>query len=204
MRAATLVRTGLVAAILAGLVPVSAGAEPLPVPPAGYAYRPAAECPFASVVYMACEDQMQRLGEALTKAKADDKLLLVVIGADWCPWCRALEKLLPTDQVLARKDEIFDFPARYAFVNIATSAVVKGKKFPVPSGDAVLDLLMAQAKAARPRSIPYLVIVDPKSGTLQHRGSDDLEDPWNKAGGHDPSKIREVLRATYSQLRPTG
>ena len=202
MRAAKFLAAGVVAMGLSGL-PIGAVADPLALPPAGYAYQSTTDCPFPGVVYMACEDQMQRLAGALATARAEDKVLLVVIGADWCPWCRALEKLLPTDQILGRKDGLFDFTARYAMTNIATSAVTKGKKTVVPSGEAAVDLLMARAGAPRPRAIPYLVIIDPKTGNVAHRKSSDLEDPWNKEGGHDAGRVREFLRAAYAQLRPS-
>ena len=205
MRRSTGIWIALLTVLLAGKpTPPAEATSDLVVPPAGYSYQAVVDCPFPGVVYQACEDQMQRLATNLAAAKAEGKLLLVVLGADWCPWCRALERLLPSDQVLARKDELFDFPARYAITNIATSAVSKGKKVPVPSGEAVVSLLMSHANAARPRSIPYLVIIDPKSGGVVHRNSADLEDPWNKDGGHDASKIREELRAAYATLRPAG
>ena len=150
----------LFAMALAGLVSTSpAAADPLVVPPAGYAYSPASGCPFPGVVYQACEDQMQRFASALEAAKAQDKVLLVVLGADWCPWCRALDKMLPSDKVLGHKDEKFDFAARYALVNIAVSASSKGKHVRVPSGEAVADLVMARAGGKKPPGIPYFLIV---------------------------------------------
>ena len=193
--------TALVLAALSVASPVHA--DPLVVPPAGYAYTPTDGCPFDGVAYHACEDQMQRFASALAAAKAQEKVLLVVLGADWCPWCRALDKMLPTDKVLGFKDERFDFPARYAIVNIAVSASAKGKRVRVPSGEAVSDLVMARAKGKKPAGIPYFLIVDPKSGAASHRKTDDLEDPFdNKSSGHDPEKIREALKAAYAQLRP--
>ena len=52
--------------------------------------------------------------------------------------------------------------------------------------------------------IPYLLIVDPRSGAVVHRQTGDLEDTWSNTGGggHDPEKIRDVLRAAHAKLRP--
>ena len=180
----------------------SAG-DALTVPPQGYAYAATAGCPFAGKSYAPCEDQMQRLAGALEKAKADGKLLLIVLGADWCPWCRSLEKLLPTDQVLARKDAQFDYAGAFAYTNIATSALNDGKRVTVPSGAAVEALLFGRSRAPRAsRSIPYFVIVDPRSGDVYHRDTGDLEDTFNVEQTHDAAKIRDVLRQAHAQLRP--
>ena len=200
-----------IAAVVAAMSGVHVASLPaaapagLTVPPPGYVYTATAECPFPGEVYQACEDQMQRFAAALQAAKAEGKLLLVVLGADWCPWCRALDKLLPTDQVLARKDEQFDYAGRYAMVNIAVSAVAKGKRITVPSGEAVAALVMSRAKGKRSGGIPDLLIIDPRSGDAINRKTDDLEDTWsNKGGGHDAAKVRDALREAHAKLRPTG
>jgi thiol-disulfide isomerase/thioredoxin len=204
MRLSTIMLVLVSILTVGGLLSAPVHASDLIVPPANYAYAPAADCPYAGVVYQACEDQMQRFASAFQAAKAEKKVLLVVIGADWCPWCRVLEKLLPTDQVLSRKDELFDFPARYAMVNIAESAITHGKKASVPSGEAVYALLLARAGKPRPRAIPHLMIVDPKSGQVVDLKSSEVVDPWNKDGGHDAGMIREALRAAYAKLRPAS
>lgn len=192
---------------LAGLILASpAGqlrAEDLSVPPPGYTYRAPAECPFPTVRYAACEDQMQRLADALAKAKSQGKLLLVVMGADWCPWCKSLHELLPSDKVLSHTGDGFDYAGRYTHTHIATSAVAGGKRVGISSGIAAEDLLVARSGAPRQtRSIPYLAIVDPASGKVLHRGMDDLEDSWNVEQAHDPAKLRQVLRDSHAKLRP--
>ena len=195
----------LAVAVWAARLPAPSLAADLVVPPPGYAYQAAADCPFPGVVYQACEDQMQRFAAALQAAKAEGKLLLVVLGADWCPWCRALDKLLPTDQVLARKDEQFDYAGRYGMVNIAVSALSKGKRITVPSGEAVAAFVMSRAAGKRSGGIPDFLIIDPRSGEAVHRKTDDLEDTWsNKGGGHDPGKVRDALREAHAKLRPAG
>ncbi len=37
------------------------------------------------------------VGEAMTRAKAENKQVLLLFGANWCPYCRALHGLLETD-----------------------------------------------------------------------------------------------------------
>jgi glutaredoxin len=203
MLRATSALFALLTLLLAGHPSPAVGGDVLAVPPPGYTYAPAADCPFAGVTYTPCEDQMQRLASATDKAKAEGKLLLIVLGADWCPWCKSLEKLLPSGDVLARKDAQFDYAATYAYTNIATSAVAKGKRIAIPSGTAVETLLFGRSKMKRQsNSIPYIIVLDPKSGAVFHRGMGDLEDTFNVAQAHDVTKIRDLLRAAHAQLRP--
>ena len=193
----------LTAMALAVVSPPRSMADALIIPPPGYTYAAAADCPFAGVSYTPCEDQMQRLAGATEIAKTDGKLLLLVLGADWCPWCRSLEKLLPTNDVLARKDGQFDYAGTFAYTNIAVSAVAKGKKVAIPSGTAAETLLLGRSRIKRQsRSIPYLIVLDPKSGDVFHRDTGDLEDTFNVSQTHDVAKIRDVLRVAHAQLRP--
>jgi len=63
---------------------------------------------------------------ALTKAKKEDKVLMMVLGADYCPWCRKFErktlnstllkKRLQTEVVTLVVDKKFDvesFPEKF-------------------------------------------------------------------------------------------
>lgn len=177
-------------------------ADDLKLPPPGYVFRAPAQCPFAGVTYAPCEDQMQRLANAAATAKADNKLLLIVLGADWCPWCRSLETMIPSAKVLGHKSEGFDYGARFALTNIATSAVAGAKRIDIASGLAVEDWLLARSGTPRQSdAIPYLAVLDPVSGKVTHRATGDLQDPWDVAQTHDAEKLRAALREAYATLR---
>ncbi len=51
-------------------------------------------CDDTGKVYKACADQGAVYDKALAKAMADRKNLVVVLGAEWCPWCLSLHKIL--------------------------------------------------------------------------------------------------------------
>ena len=105
--------------------------------------------------------------------------------------------------VLARKDGQFDYAGTFAYTNIAVSAVAKGRKIAIPSGTAVEGLLLGRSRIKRQsRSIPFFIVLDPKSGDVFHRGTGDLEDTFNVAQTHDVAKIRDLLRTAHAQLRP--
>ncbi|MBK8198839.1 MAG: hypothetical protein IPK75_10735 [Acidobacteria bacterium] len=58
--------------------------------------------------YDECSNQLDLFNAALDRANAEDKALLVVIGAEWCGWCRAFDAHLdgatgPYDRLNAKK-----------------------------------------------------------------------------------------------------
>lgn len=58
--------------------------------------------------YDECSNQMDLFSAALARAKAEDKALLVIIGAEWCGWCRAFDAHLdgatgPYNRLSAKK-----------------------------------------------------------------------------------------------------
>ena len=42
-------------------------------------------------MYDQCGDQLELLEQARTRAKADNKVLLVEVGAEWCIWCHVFD-----------------------------------------------------------------------------------------------------------------
>ncbi len=69
------------------------------LPPADYNYTaPEGLCPREGgkpLIYKVCADQMALFTEAVEKAKTENKLLMVKVGATWCPWCHSLHKMVP-------------------------------------------------------------------------------------------------------------
>lgn len=43
-------------------------------------------------------DVQQQVSEAVTMAKATNKHVMVIIGANWCKWCRAFDKFIKEDK----------------------------------------------------------------------------------------------------------
>lgn len=44
-----------------------------------------------AIAYDECSNQLDLYKAALDQAKAENKALLVIIGAEWCGWCRAFD-----------------------------------------------------------------------------------------------------------------
>ena len=178
----------------------SAHAE-LKVPPPGYEYKPSPACPVPTVAYKGCEDQVAILKAALEQAKAEGKLLIVVFGADWCPWCRALDIMIPSDQIMGFKGDGLDYRARFKLTKIAVSVIARPRNSPVPSGIALIDLVAAEAGITKPPGIPFIAVINPRSGKVFARNTEDLENNTATAQGHHAEKVRAVLREAEKAVR---
>lgn len=181
---------------------VSCQSEPIAVPPPGYSYQ-AAPCPEAATparIYRPCEDQMAMLAAARDRARAEGKLLLVKLGANWCPACRALHGQLTGEgpsNVLAADG---DLGRTFHVVEIAVSMLAAGKARSVPSGEAVVKLLAQDSPGTKLRAIPLLAVVDPgDGGKVFLRHIDDLV-PRGKPLP-DPVQLAEMLRAAERHIR---
>lgn len=183
------------------------------VPPPGYVFRPASPCLDDPVragrparpgqaLYEVCADQMALYAAGLATAEKSGKLLLVTFGATWCPWCATLQKAMPTPEILGRKDDGFDPGATFHHIEIGLSTLDRGKKADIPSGEAVLQLVLARAPATKIRAIPFLAVIDPKQpAKVFARNLDDLA----KADStHDMSRFRSVLADAHAFTRGTG
>ena len=81
---------------LAALASAGPASAQWAAPPASYSFEAPSACPMAWKRYDACADQMIKFTDALAKAREGKRKLLVVFGADWCPWCRTIDGNLPT------------------------------------------------------------------------------------------------------------
>jgi thiol-disulfide isomerase/thioredoxin len=148
--------------LLAALAAAPANAQ-WSLPPKGYAYIQLSVCPKAYERYLACEDQMARFAAAVSKARDNKRKLLVIFGADWCPWCRTIDKNIDTAEYL----EHAELRGKVDVVKIALNVLKDSRKVIVPSGQAVQDLLAANMGADQPSGyIPFYALVDPNAEGL--------------------------------------
>jgi thiol-disulfide isomerase/thioredoxin len=142
--------------------------------------------------YPVCADQMAVFTDALADAAQAKKLLIVDFGATWCPWCKSL-------QTQFKSGGLAD-PAKFHIVEIATSTTsATGKREQIASGEAVLDLVLAQRPEVKLRALPLLAVLDPsRPARTVARNLDDLESDAN--GQHMAGRIREFLAAAVTSI----
>lgn len=190
------------AALLVVATPAAQAGEPWAFDPG--ARRPVPEgcvpsMPADVAAYPICEDQVALLDAAIRRAAASGKLLLVELGATWCPYCARLKRALPA--ILAMKASGgFEPAAAFETVAIGVSTVRKGKKQDVESGLAVLDALMRKAPEAEVRGWPFLVALDPADASrVFSRNTADLESDGPL--GYDPERMLDALASAQAYLR---
>lgn len=204
-----MLRASVIVIVTLGLgLPAAALGDPLPA--AGYAFKVPGPCIEDAAraakptrpglaAYQVCADQMALFGTAIAEARATNRLLLVVFGATWCPWCASLQKAMPTAEVLGRKGEALDYGGAFLYLEIGLSMLEKGRRLEIQSGAAVLDFVLARAPATRFRAIPFLAVIDPTDfSRVFARNTDDIA---TKSGGHDLASFRALLREAHAYLR---
>ncbi len=121
-------------------------------------------------------DAHKEIAHAIKMAQKKDQNILLMFGANWCPWCRALHKLMETDS------EINGFLKK----NYQVVLVDVGKK------DKNLDLNSRYGEPIK-LGLPALVVLDSNGRqlVLQETGALETNNPAVK--GHEPKKVMEFL-----------
>jgi thiol-disulfide isomerase/thioredoxin len=118
--------------------------------------------------------QVEAAGAA---ASAQGKRVLVVVGGNWCPWCRALDRLMTEDATL--RGEV---AAHYELVHLNYS---KENKNPD-----------AMARLGNPNTLgfPSFVVLSPRFKVLRLQESGVFETGDKTKPGHDPAKLLAFLK----------
>jgi thiol-disulfide isomerase/thioredoxin len=161
------------------------------VTPPDYSYTQLSLCPQSYARYQACDDQMALFTAAVTAAREKKRKLLVVFGADWCPWCRTIDGNLPTPDYLGHPD----LKDRIDVVKIALNVLKNGRKVIVPSGQAVQDLVAKNMLPDRPEGyIPFYAVINPENGRVAvGLANDRFADIVNDMPANQPVLFRRAM-----------
>lgn len=186
-------------------------------PPPGYTYAAADGCPLdplsltadlarrtpREAIYPVCADQMALFADTLAIARSQGRLVLIEFGATWCPWCRTLSGQLAGSQILASTQDQRTLGDDFLILKIGISTLSKGRRAGIPSGEAVLERVLAHAPpAAKLRALPLLAVVDPAApARTVVRNIDDLQQPGGTAPSFDADAIRAFLVAARDHAR---
>jgi len=206
---------GAVAGMLAvGLVSGAAAAQDWKLAPEGYVYKPATPClddpvraskPIrpGGAVYKVCEDQIAYLTASIEAARKEGKLLIVTVGATWCPWCAALQRAMPGPEFFGRHGDPIDYAKTFKHIEIGLSTTHKGRNALIYSGDAAVKALLMRAGGVKLEAIPFLFIIDPvQPGRVFARNTKDLSD--FSTGRQDMAGFRKAVAEGAAYLRESG
>lgn len=147
----------------------------------------AGNCEPAGRIYPACSDQKKNFEESLSKAKQENKLLVVTMGADWCPWCVSLHKIFAQ----ATKGQAF------LFFDVA---LYDGRER-LPVAEKILSDLKLWSKISKDlKGIPLLFVVNPKTKKAIFIDTEPLEKNTTNSKGHDENKVTQALREAKARL----
>lgn len=151
-------------------VPATPRAQPGP----GIAGAPAEIKPPSVPVYDESADAKADVAAAVEKAKKEKKRVLVTLGANWCGWCRSLDRTFTKDEKVAAA-----IAKSYVPVKVDVGRMKKN-----------LDLAASWGADVK-KGVPLLVVLDGTGKAVKIQDTEALE-----AGkGHDPEKILAFLAA---------
>lgn len=121
-------------------------------------------------------DGWKQLQAAGKTAAADNKPILVIVGGNWCKWCRALDGLMSEDAAL--RAEL----GNYQVVHLNYSKENKNPE--------------AMAHLGKPEKLgfPSLLVLSSKLHVLHTQSSEVFETGDPAKPGHDPAKLLAFLR----------
>lgn len=143
---------------------------------------PAAASPAKKALYDESADAKQQIAEALTRAKAENRRVLIQWGGNWCPWCIRLNEVMTSDKHL-RKEILYE----YDVVHV-DAGKPKGKN---------LDL--AKSFGAEINGFPFLTILSADGKPVANAETEQFEvkgpdgTSSGLAAGHDREKLLKFL-----------
>jgi thioredoxin-related protein len=132
-------------------------------------------------------DGEEQLKTALAEAQASGRRVVLMLGANWCPWCHRLDAVLRRDPELRTRWE-----RDYVLVRINVNW-----KTVAPCNPEIL----ARYRRAPQRGIPVLTLLDAKGNILANPDISRWEIAESK--DYDVAKLRGFF-AEWAPTRPTA
>jgi len=135
-------------------------------------------------IYDAKANAEQDIQNAINRAQRNNKRVLLIFGANWCPWCQALHRLFESNK------EIHSFLAD----NYEVVLVDLGRR----DRNMGID---ARYGSPNKLGLPAIVVLEKDGAQLHSQETGALEFPKDHAQkGHDPAKVLHFLRG-WAPLR---
>ena len=125
-------------------------------------------------IYDPGADAKAQIAAAVNKAGAENRVVLLMFGGNWCPWCRRLHELFAADAAVRRL-----LAERYVLVLVDV-----GEKPGQPLNQDLVDLYRVKGLG-----YPALAVLDKQGQLLCAQSTGVLE----KGKGHDPARVLSFL-----------
>ena len=128
-------------------------------------------------IYDPGSDVKSQIASAIDKAGSGNKSVLLMFGANWCPWCHRLHELFQADAAIRR----------YLGDHYLVVMVDIGEKKDEPLNQDVVGKYSVPVKEF---GYPCLAALDSRGKVLCTQSTGVLE----KGKGHDPEKVLAFLK----------
>jgi thiol:disulfide interchange protein len=141
-------------------------------------------------IYNVSADAREQIAAAVSKAKAEDKRVLLQWGGNWCGWCHLLHNTFENDEAVAK-----NLANEYVVVLVDAGGQTKKN----------LDLAAEYKAELNKHGYPYLTVLDADGKVVANQETASLETPKPAEGeytpGHDAKKVLNFLtkHQVYSQ-----
>ncbi len=119
----------------------------------------------------------QKIEQALQQAQKNEQHILLVFGANWCPWCRALHDLMENNK---KVNNYLDEHYQVVLIDV-------GRK------DNNMDFNQKYGNPIK-LGLPALVVLDEKGKRLVVQETASLETNDTEEKGHDVTKVLNFLK----------
>jgi thioredoxin-related protein len=133
-------------------------------------------------IYDPAADVKSQIASALEKKGTGNRAVLLMFGANWCPWCHRLHELFQADAAIRR----------YLGDHYVLVMVDIGEKKDAPLNQDVVGKYSVPAKEF---GYPCLAVLDSRGKVLCTQSTGVLE----KGKGHDPEKVLAFLKLQIPQ-----
>lgn len=131
-------------------------------------------------------DASQQISLALSRAKKENRRVLIQWGGNWCGWCLKLHALYRSDEKIAHE-------LSYEYDLVLVDAGHEGKN---------MDLAKRYDATVAKDGFPYLTILDADGKVIANQETSSFENKDQKASpGHDPKLVLEFLTKHQAPYR---
>lgn len=130
-------------------------------------------------IYDESADAKSQIAGAVATAKRSNQRVLLMFGANWCPWCHKLNTLFKTDKTVAHE---LQYEYKLVLVDVCG-----------PNGKGIghnLDLAQSYGADLKKNGIPYLCVLDGDGKPLTTQDTGALED----GDHHSTPKVMDFLK----------